>query len=252
MCLMSCEWKSWKIIKKQKMTKESISNHLLELRTRLLKVIILFGILVIVGIPFASEIYSFVAAPLISLLPDGSSMIATEVASPFMAPIKLVIYIALLFSMPWLFYQTWVFISPGLYKNEKRFTAPLMLSTIILFFSGAGFAFFIVCPIIFKFFIGMAPDSIQVMTDISQYLSFIFKLVFAFGMAFEIPIATILIVNSGIVSKASLIRARPYLIVLFLVIGMLLTPPDIFSQLFLAIPMWILFELGILLSKDKN
>ena len=252
MCLMSCEWKSWKITKIQKMNKESISNHLLELRTRLLKVIILFGILVIVGIPFASEIYSFVAAPLISLLPDGSSMIATEVASPFMAPIKLVIYIALLFSMPWLFYQTWIFISPGLYKSEKRFTAPLMLSTIILFFSGAGFAFFIVCPIIFKFFIGMAPDSIQVMTDISQYLSFIFKLVFAFGIAFEIPIATILIVNSGMVSKASLIRSRPYLVVLFLVIGMLLTPPDIFSQLFLAIPMWILFELGILLSKDKN
>ena len=175
------------------MAKESISNHLLELRTRLLRVIILFGILVIAGIPFAAEIYSFVAAPLISMLPDGSSMIATEVASPFMAPIKLVIYVAFLFSMPWLFYQAWMFISPGLYKNEKRFTAPLMLSTIILFFTGVSFAFFIVCPIIFKFFIGMAPDSIQIMTDISQYLSFIFKLVFAFGIAFEIPIATILL-----------------------------------------------------------
>ena len=234
------------------MAKESISNHLLELRTRLLRVIILFGILVIAGIPFAAEIYSFVAAPLISMLPDGSSMIATEVASPFMAPIKLVIYVALLFSMPWLFYQAWMFISPGLYKNEKRFTAPLMLSTIILFFTGVSFAFFIVCPIIFKFFIGMAPDSIQIMTDISQYLSFIFKLVFAFGIAFEIPIATILLVKSGIASKSSLAKARPYLIVLFLVIGMLLTPPDIFSQLFLAIPMWILFELGLLLSRDEN
>jgi len=234
------------------MAKESISNHLLELRTRLLRVIILFGILVIAGIPFAAEIYSFVAAPLISMLPDGSSMIATEVASPFMAPIKLVIYVAFLFSMPWLFYQAWMFISPGLYKNEKRFTAPLMLSTIILFFTGVSFAFFIVCPIIFKFFIGMAPDSIQIMTDISQYLSFIFKLVFAFGIAFEIPIATILLVKSGIASKSSLAKARPYLIVLFLVIGMLLTPPDIFSQLFLAIPMWILFELGLLLSRDKS
>ena len=234
------------------MAKESISNHLLELRTRLLRVIILFGILVIAGIPFAAEIYSFVAAPLISMLPDGSSMIATEVASPFMAPIKLVIYVAFLFSMPWLFYQAWMFISPGLYKNEKRFTAPLMLSTIILFFTGVSFAFFIVCPIIFKFFIGMAPDSIQIMTDISQYLSFIFKLVFAFGIAFEIPIATILLVKSGIASKSSLAKARPYLIVLFLVIGMLLTPPDIFSQLFLAIPMWILFELGLLLSRDEN
>ena len=234
------------------MTKDSISDHLLELRSRLLKVIVLFAVFSVLGIPFASEIYLFVSAPLIELLPDGSTMIATEVASPFMAPIKLVLYIALMFSMPWLFYQTWMFMSPGLYKNERAFTGPLMLSTIILFFSGASFAFFIVCPIIFKFFIGMAPDSIQVMTDISQYLSFIFKLVFAFGIAFEIPIATILIVNSGIVSKASLIKARPYLVVFFLVIGMLLTPPDIFSQLFLAIPMWILFELGILLSRDKN
>jgi len=233
------------------MTKEPVSNHLHELRARLLKFIILFGVFVIIGIPFAAEIYSFVAAPLISLLPEGSSMIATEVASPFMAPIKLVIYVALLFSMPWLFYQMWMFISPGLYKNEKKFTAPLMLSTVILFFSGVSFAFFIVCPIIFKFFIGIAPDSIQVMTDISQYLSFIFKLVFAFGIAFEIPIATILLVNSGITSKASLVKARPYLIVLFLVIGMLLTPPDVFSQLFLAIPMWALFEIGILFSKEK-
>ena len=233
------------------MSKESFSDHLLELRSRLIKVIILFGILVIGGIPFAGEIYSFVSAPLINLLPDGSSMIATEVASPFMAPIKLVVYVAILFSMPWLFYQTWMFISPGLYKNEKKFTAPLMLSTIVLFFSGAGFAFFVVCPIIFKFFISMAPDSIQVMTDISQYLSFIFKLVFAFGIAFEIPIATILLINNGITSKASLIKARPYLIILFLIIGMLLTPPDIFSQLFLAIPMWLLFEIGIFFAKNK-
>ena len=233
------------------MSKESFSDHLLELRSRLIKVIILFGILVIGGIPFAGEIYSFVSAPLINLLPDGSSMIATEVASPFMAPIKLVVYVAILFSMPWLFYQTWMFISPGLYKNEKKFTAPLMLSTIVLFFSGVGFAFFVVCPIIFKFFISMAPDSIQVMTDISQYLSFIFKLVFAFGIAFEIPIATILLINNGITSKASLIKARPYLIILFLIIGMLLTPPDIFSQLFLAIPMWILFEIGMIFAKNK-
>ena len=233
------------------MTKESISSHLLELRARLLKFIILFSILVVIGIPFASEIYSFVAKPLISLLPDGSTMIATEVASPFMAPIKLVIYVALLLSMPWLFYQTWLFISPGLYKNEKKFTAPLMLSTVILFFGGVSFAFFIVCPIIFKFFIGMAPDSIRVMTDIEQYLSFIFKFVFAFGIAFEIPIATILLVNSGIASKSSLVKARPYLIVLFLIIGMLLTPPDVFSQLFLAIPMWALFEIGILFSKSR-
>ena len=233
------------------MTKDSVSDHLLELRSRLLKVILLFAVFSVLGIPFASEIYLFVSAPLIELLPDGSTMIATEVASPFMAPIKLVLYIALMFSMPWLFYQTWMFMSPGLYKNERAFTGPLMLSTVILFFSGAAFAFFVVCPIIFKFFIAMAPESIRVMTDINQYLSFVFKLIFAFGVAFEIPIATILIVKNGIMSKESLVKARPYLIILFLIIGMLLTPPDVFSQLFLAMPMWILFEVGILFARKK-
>ena len=231
------------------MTKETVISHFLELRARLLKVIIFFVFLSILGIPFSTEIYSFVAAPLINLLPDGATMIATEVASPFMAPIKLTLYIAMLFSMPWLFYQIWMFISPGLYSNERTFTGPLLFSTIILFFSGASFAFFIVCPIIFKFFIGMAPESIIIMTDISQYLSFIFKLVFAFGVAFEIPVATILLVKSGFATRNSLIKARPYLVILFLIIGMLLTPPDIFSQLFLAIPMWVLFEIGIILAK---
>ena len=231
------------------MTKETVISHFLELRARLLKIIIFFVFLSILGIPFSAEIYSFVAAPLINLLPDGATMIATEVASPFMAPIKLTLYIAMLFSMPWLFYQIWMFISPGLYSNERTFTGPLLFSTIILFFSGASFAFFIVCPIIFKFFIGMAPESIIIMTDISQYLSFIFKLVFAFGVAFEIPVATILLVKSGFATRNSLIKARPYLIILFLIIGMLLTPPDIFSQLFLAIPMWVLFEIGIILAK---
>ena len=248
---MSSGWKSLKKIKKIIMTKDSVSNHLLELRSRLLRVFVLFGIFSLIGFPFATQIYSFVAAPLIEILPIGTTMIATEVASPFMAPIKLVLYLAMLFSMPWLFFQIWMFISPGLYKSEKSFAAPLMTSTIILFFSGVSFAFFIVCPIIFKFFIGMAPDSVQVMTDINQYLGFIFKLVFAFGIAFEIPIATFLLINSGLTTKSSLIKARPYLVILFLVIGMLLTPPDVFSQLFLAIPMWILFEIGILLSKDK-
>ena len=231
------------------MTKETVISHFLELRARLLRVIIFFVFLSISAIPFSAEIYSFVAAPLINLLPDGATMIATEVASPFMAPIKLTLYIAMLFSMPWLFYQIWMFISPGLYSNERTFTGPLLFSTIILFFSGASFAFFIVCPIIFKFFIGMAPESIIIMTDISQYLSFIFKLVFAFGVAFEIPVATILLVKSGFATRNSLIKARPYLVILFLIIGMLLTPPDIFSQLFLAVPMWVLFEIGIILAK---
>ena len=233
------------------MTEDSISHHLLELRNRLLKVIALFALLSVLGIPFAANIYEVIALPLNELLPAGSTMIATEVSSPFMAPLKLVLYLALLLTMPWLFYQTWTYVSPGLRKNEEKFAGPLMLSTIILFFSGVCFAFYVVCPIIFKFFIGMAPDSILVLTDINQYLNFIFKLVFAFGIAFEIPVATILLVNSGVTTKAYLVKARPYLIILFLVIGMFLTPPDVFSQLFLALPMWLLFEIGILISIDK-
>ena len=234
------------------MNNESISSHLLELRSRLIRVIICLGVLFIAGIPFASEIYGFVASPLLNILPEGSSMIATEVTSPFMAPIKLVLFAALLVTMPYLFYEVWMFMSPGLYKNEKSFVMPLMATTVILFTTGIAFAYFVVCPIIFKFFIASAPNSIQVMTDISQYLNFIIKLVFAFGVAFEIPIATFLLIKSSIVKKESLIKSRPYLIILFFVIGMLLTPPDIFSQLFLALPMWILFELGLLLSSDKK
>ena len=236
----------------KKMSNESISSHLIELRSRLIRVIICLGILSIVGIPFASEIYSFVASPLLNILPEGSSMIATQVTSPFMAPIKLVLFVALLVTMPYLFYEVWMFMSPGLYKNEKTFIAPLMASTSILFAAGVAFAYFIVCPIIFKFFIASAPNSIQVMTDISQYLDFVIKLVFAFGIAFEIPIATFLLIKSGIMKKDALVNSRPYLVILFFVMGMLLTPPDIFSQLFLAIPMWILFELGLLISRDKS
>jgi sec-independent protein translocase protein TatC len=214
-------------------------------------VIICLGVLSIAGIPFASEIYNFIAFPLLDILPEESSMIATEVTSPFMAPIKLVLFSALLVTMPYLFFEGWMFMSPGLYKNERSFIAPLMFSTIILFYTGTAFAYFVVCPIIFQFFITSAPESIQVMTDITSYLGFIIKLVFAFGIAFEIPVATFLLIKSGIVKKDSLIKSRPYLIILFFVIGMFLTPPDIFSQLFLAIPMWVLFELGLLISRDK-
>ena len=233
------------------MNKESISSHLLELRTRLIRILIFMGLLSMIGIPFASEIYAFVASPLLDILPQGSTMIATQVTSPFMAPLKLVLFSALLVTMPYLFYEIWMFMSPGLYKNEKSFIAPLMISTILLFSSGVAFAYCVVCPIIFKFFIGVAPESIMVMTDISEYLNFIIKLIFAFGIAFEIPVATFLLIRAGIVQKETLVKARPYLIILFFVIGMLLTPPDIFSQLFLALPMWLLFEVGLLISREK-
>lgn len=234
------------------MNKESISSHLLELRTRLIRILIFMGLLSMIGIPFASEIYAFVASPLLDILPQGSTMIATQVTSPFMAPLKLVLFSALLVTMPYLFYEIWMFMSPGLYKNEKSFIAPLMISTILLFSSGVAFAYFVVCPIIFKFFIGVAPESISVMTDINQYMNFVIKLIFAFGIAFEIPVATFLLIKSEIVKKETLVKARPYLVIVFFVFGMLLTPPDIFSQLFLAIPMWVLFELGLLVSRDKN
>ena len=232
--------------------KESLASHLLELRSRLIRILICFGFLALIGIPFSSDIYTFAASPLIEILPSGSSMIATQVTSPLMAPLKLVFFSALLITMPYLFYEIWMFMSPGLYKKEKAFIAPLMLSTIFLFLSGVAFAYFVVCPIIFKFFIGVAPESISVMTDINQYMNFVIKLIFAFGIDFEIPVATFLLVKSEIVKKETLVRARPYLVIVFFIFGMLLTPPDIFSQLFLAIPMWVLFELGLLVSKDKN
>ena len=232
--------------------KESLASHLLELRSRLIRILVCFGFLALIGIPFSSHIYTFAASPLLEILPSGSSMIATQVTSPLMAPLKLVFFSALLITMPYLFYEMWMFISPGLYKKEKSFIAPLMLSTIFLFLSGVAFAYFIVCPIIFKFFIGVAPESISVMTDINQYMNFVIKLIFAFGIAFEIPVATFLLIKSEIVKKETLVKARPYLVIVFFVFGMLLTPPDIFSQLFLAIPMWVLFELGLLVSKDKN
>tara|TARA_Y100000389_G_scaffold82409_1_gene79009 strand:+ start:2532 stop:3239 length:708 start_codon:yes stop_codon:yes gene_type:complete len=233
-------------------SKESLTTHLLELRSRLIRIIICFGVLVLVGIPFSSDIYNFAALPLLEILPSGSTMIATQVTSPLMAPLKLVFFSALLITMPYIFYEMWMFMSPGLYKQERIFIAPLMVSTIFLFLSGVAFAYFIVCPIIFKFFIGVAPESILVMTDINQYLNFVIKLIFAFGIAFEIPVATFLLIKSKIVRKETLIKARPYLIIIFFIFGMLLTPPDIFSQLFLAIPMWVLFELGLLVSKDES
>ena len=232
--------------------KESLASHLLELRSRLIRILICFGFLALIGIPFSSDIYNFAALPLLEILPSGSTMIATQVTSPLMAPLKLVFFSALLITMPYIFYEMWMFMSPGLYKQEKTFIAPLMVSTIFLFLSGVAFAYFIVCPIIFKFFIGVAPESILVMTDINQYLNFVIKLIFAFGIAFEIPVATFLLIKSKIVKKETLVKARPYLIIMFFVFGMLLTPPDIFSQLFLAIPMWVLFELGLLIAKDKS
>ena len=230
----------------------SYIEHLKELRSRLLRVFAVAGIFLIFCLPFANEIYFLISSPLTAILPENSTMIATEVTSPFIAPLRLAIYSALVLSMPYSLFELWGFIAPGLYKSEKTFVLPLLISSGVLFYAGVAFAFFIVSPIILNFFIAAAPDSIQVMTDINKYLDFVLKLFFAFGLAFEIPVATFLIISTGITNKKTIKKIRPYLIIGFFVLAMLLTPPDIFSQLFLAIPMWLLFEIGLLISRDKK
>ena len=227
-------------------------GHLKELRARIIRMFLFAGFILVCCLPFTNYIYAFVSSPLMELMPPGSSMIATEVASPFLAPLRVAIYTALLISVPYFFIELWGFVSPGLYKREKAFVGPLILSSVVLFYAGVIFAYFVVSPIILSFFISAAPDSIQVMTDINKYLDFVIKLFFAFGFAFEIPIATFLIITTGLVSKDRIKSMRPYLIISFFVIGMFLTPPDIFSQLFLAIPMWLLFEAGLLISQDPK
>ena len=230
----------------------SYIEHLKELRSRLLRVFVVAGIFLIFCLPFANEIYFLISSPLTAILPENSTMIATEVTSPFIAPLRLAIYSALILSMPYSLFELWGFIAPGLYKSEKTFVLPLLISSGVLFYAGVAFAFFVVSPIILNFFIAAAPDSIQVMTDINKYLDFVLKLFFAFGLAFEIPVATFLIISTGITNKKTIKKIRPYLIIGFFVLAMLLTPPDIFSQLFLAIPMWLLFEIGLLISRDKK
>ena len=227
-------------------------GHLKELRSRIIRMFLFAGIILVCCLPFTNHIYAFVSAPLLELMPACSSMIATEVASPFIAPLRVTIYSALIISLPYFLIELWGFISPGLYKKEKTFVGPLILSSILLFYAGIVFAYFVVSPIILSFFISSAPDSIQVMTDINKYLDFVLKLFFSFGFAFEIPIATFLVITTGLVSKERIKTMRPYLIISFFVIGMFLTPPDIFSQLFLAIPMWLLFEIGLLISRDPK
>jgi sec-independent protein translocase protein TatC len=223
--------------------------HLVELRSRLIRALAAVLLVFLALTPFSQLLYSAIARPLIEALPINSSMIATEVASPFLVPFKLTIFLALFISMPYLLYQAWAFVAPGLYRNEKRFALPLLLTSILLFYFGMAFAFFIVFPLLFGFFTSVAPSGVTVMTDISHYLDFILKLFFAFGLAFEVPIATILMVSAGIVSIESLSRKRPYIILGAFVAGMLLTPPDIISQILLAGPIWLLFELGLVFAR---
>ncbi|NLY13879.1 MAG: twin-arginine translocase subunit TatC [Gammaproteobacteria bacterium] len=220
--------------------------HLTELRTRLLRCVTTVLVIFAGLFYFAQDIYAIVAAPLRAYLPEGATMIATGVASPFLTPFKLTMVVSLFLSMPVILQQIWGFIAPGLYKHEKRVAVPLLVSSVILFYAGMAFAYFVVFPIMFGFFASVTPQGVEMMTDIGQYLDFVLTLFFAFGVAFEIPIATFLLVWIGIVDVATLRKSRPYVVVGCFIIGMLLTPPDIFSQTLLAIPMWFLFEIGVL------
>jgi sec-independent protein translocase protein TatC len=222
--------------------------HLTELRDKILRALLAVLVLFICLFPFANEIYAFVSEPLRAILPPGASMIATEVASPFFTPFKLTLVAAVFLAMPYVLYQVWSFIAPGMYRHEKRLAVPLLASSVLLFYAGAAFAYYVVFPLIFTFFTSVAPDDITIMTDINSYLDFVLKLFFAFGIAFEIPIAAILLIWAGITTPEALAGKRPYIIVGCFVFGMLLTPPDIISQSLLALPMWLLFELGVYLG----
>ncbi len=233
----------------QQTNKDTFVSHLLELRDRLLRAILSILVLFLICAPFANTLYEIFAAPLMAALPEGNTMISTEPHGPFFVPFKFALAVAVALAMPVVFHQLWAFVAPGLYEHEKRLVLPLLVSSTLLFYAGVAFAYFLVFPIIFAFFTSTAPEGVAVMTDINAYLSFSLKLFFAFGLAFEVPIATVLLIKAGITTRKSLAAKRPYIVVGAFVVGMLMTPPDIFSQTMLAIPVWVLFELGLYLSR---
>lgn len=222
--------------------------HLIELRDRLLRVVIfILGIFACLFY-WANDIYTYLAGPLTQHLPEGSQMIAIDVASPFLTPFKLVLMLSVFIGMPYILYQVWAFVAPGLYRHEKRLAGPLLVSSILLFYCGMAFAFYVVFPLVFGFFTSIGPEIVSISTDIGRYLDFVIALFFGFGLAFEVPIATIILVAVGMTTPAKLSEKRPFVIVGAFVIGMLLTPPDVISQVLLALPMWMLFEAGLLTS----
>ena len=226
----------------------TLLSHLVELRSRLIRIsIAVIGVFVIL-LPFSQKIFVVVSRPLVEVLP-GQKMIATAVASPLLTPFKLTFFVALFVAMPVVLYQVWAFVAPGLYKKEKRFAFPLLGSSIILFYAGIAFAYFVVFELVFGFFASITPQSVEMMTDIAAYLDFITKIFLAFGIAFEVPIATVLVVWTGLTTPEKLGKARPYVFLMAFVVGMFLTPPDIISQTLLAVPVYLLYELGILMSR---
>lgn len=223
--------------------------HLVEMRDRLLRVVLVVSLIFLGLFSFANDLYTLLADPLMAHMPEGGTMIATEVASPFLTPFKLAMVLSIFMAIPFILYQAWAFIAPGLYRNEKMLAMPLLISSIILFYAGMAFAYFVVFPLVFGFLTGVVPEGVAVMTDIAKYLDFVLKMFFAFGIAFEVPIATIILVATGMTTPESLASKRPYIIVGAFTVGMLLTPPDIISQTLLALPMWILFEAGLFFSR---
>ena len=223
--------------------------HLIELRDRLLRVVLVVVVIFLGLMPFANWLFTRLSGPLTAHLPEGSSLIAIDVASPFFTPFKLAMVVAIFAAMPYILYQAWAFIAPGLYQHEKKKVFPLLVSSTLLFYVGAAFAYFVVFPLVFGFLTRTAPEGVTVMTDISRYLDFVLTLFFAFGVAFEVPVAVVLLVWTGVLTPDDLSGKRPYVIVAAFVVGMLLTPPDIISQTLLAVPMWLLFEIGVFMAR---
>ena len=230
-------------------TEQPFLAHLMELRDRLIRMIAAVLLVFLVLMPFANKLYTLLADPLMRHLPANSSMIAIEVASPFLIPFKLALVLAIFICIPFLLYQLWAFIAPGLYKHERRLAMPVLVSSTLLFYLGGLFAYYVVFPLIFAFLTASAPEGVSVMTDIGKYLDFVLTLFFAFGAAFEVPVVTFVLVWMGVTTPQALAQKRPYIIVGAFVIGMLLTPPDVISQTLLAVPMWLLFELGIFMAR---
>lgn len=227
----------------------SLIDHLLELRSRLIRSVVAVSVCMIALLPFARKLYTLVSEPLVSRLPEGASMIAIDVVSPVFAPFKLSMILALLIAMPYLIYQAWSFVAPGLYQHEKRIAKPLLAAATVLFYLGCLFAYFVVMPVIFTFITRIAPDGVAVMTDISRYLDFILVMFLAFGFSFEVPVITVVLVAIGVVTPDGLAAARGYVVVGVFFIAMLITPPDMISQTLLALPVWALYELGIVFSR---
>lgn len=227
----------------------TLISHLVELRQRLVRGTLALGAIFICLVPFSQQIFTFVSRPLTAVLPEGSQLIATGIASPFLTPFKTTLFVALFIAMPVVLYQVWHFVAPGLYRKEKRFAVPLLVSSILLFYAGVAFAYFVVFRLVFAFFVSVTPEAVTNMPDINEYLSFILTIFFAFGLAFEVPIATFMLIWSGLTSLKAIAAARPYVFLGAFVVGMFLTPPDIISQTLLAVPIYLLFESGLILSR---